>query len=75
MYVFCSNSLYNRKSCTAFFVKKVVKWCNYYYVPTIFYEEKKLYEASPKEDYAACKKNVKAALDVVCSMWCLEEDR
>ena len=28
MYVFCSNSLYNRKSCTAFFVKKVVKWCN-----------------------------------------------
>ena len=47
----------------------------YYYVPTIFYEERKLYEASPKEDYAACKKNVKAALDVVCSMWCLEEDR
>ena len=38
---------------------------DYYYVPTIFYEGKKLYEAHPSEDYAACKKNVQAALDRV----------
>ena len=40
---------------------------NYYYVPTIFYGDKKLYEASPSEDYEACKMNVKTALDAVCS--------
>lgn len=38
---------------------------NYYYVPAIFFGDRKLYEASPSEDYAACKKNVKAALDAV----------
>ena len=36
---------------------------NYYYVPTIFYGKEKLYEAHPSEDYAACKKNIKTALD------------
>lgn len=41
---------------------------DYYYVPTLFAGEKKLYEASPSEDYAACKKNVKAALDAVCNI-------
>ena len=40
---------------------------NYYYVPTIFFGDRKLYEASPSEDYDACKKNVKAAFDVVCN--------
>ena len=38
---------------------------DYYYVPTIFAGKKKLYEASPSEDYAACKRNVQAALDAV----------
>lgn len=38
---------------------------DYYYVPTIFADGKKLYEAKPSEDYAACKANVKAALDAV----------
>ena len=36
---------------------------NYYYVPTIFYGDKKLYEASPSEDYVACKNNIRTALD------------
>lgn len=36
---------------------------DYYYVPTIFAGDKKLYEAHPSEDYEACKANVKAALD------------
>lgn len=38
---------------------------DYYYVPTIFYGKEKLYEAHPSEDYLACKKKVKAALDAV----------
>lgn len=38
---------------------------DYYYVPTIFDGDKKLYEAHPSEDYAACKKNMKAALDAL----------
>lgn len=37
---------------------------DYYYVPTIYDGQTKLYEASPAESYADCKKNVKAALDV-----------
>lgn len=36
---------------------------DYYYVPTIFAGDKKLYEAHPSEDYEACKANVKASLD------------
>lgn len=38
---------------------------SYYYVPSIFEGDQKLYEARPSEDYAACKMNVKAALDIV----------
>lgn len=38
---------------------------DYHYVPTIFAGREKLYEASPSEDYAACKANVKRALDAV----------
>ena len=38
---------------------------DYYYVPTVFYGKEKLYEAHPSEDYASCKKNLKAALDAV----------
>lgn len=37
---------------------------DYYYVPTIFYGEEKLYEAHPTEKYEDCKKNIKAALDI-----------
>lgn len=38
---------------------------DYYYVPTIYDGEEKLYEANPTESYADCKKNVRAALDAV----------
>lgn len=40
---------------------------DYYYVPTIFADKKKLYEAKPSESYVMCKENVKAALDFACS--------
>ncbi|MCH5281162.1 MAG: thioredoxin family protein [Lachnospiraceae bacterium] len=38
---------------------------DYYYVPSIFVDHKKLYEAHPSESYESCKANVKAALDAV----------
>lgn len=38
---------------------------DYYYVPTIFDGDKKLYEAHPGESYDECRKNLKAALDAV----------
>lgn len=38
---------------------------DYYYVPTIYAGDKKLYEAKPLESYASCKENVKASLDAV----------
>lgn len=38
---------------------------DYYYVPTIYSGERKLYEADPSENYAAIKMNIKAALDAV----------
>ena len=38
---------------------------DYYYVPTIYDGQTKLYEASPAESFADCKANVKAALDKV----------
>ncbi len=38
---------------------------DYYYVPTVFYEGTKLYEAHPSETYEDCKQNIKAALDRV----------
>ena len=40
---------------------------DYYYVPTIFLGDKKLYEAHPSEDYASCRERVKAALDAARS--------
>lgn len=40
---------------------------DYYYVPTIYAGDKKLYEARPSESYASCKENVKASLDAVLS--------
>ena len=38
---------------------------DYYYVPTIFYGEEKLYEAKPSEDYESVKSHIRAALDKV----------
>lgn len=38
---------------------------DYYYVPTVYYEGEKLYEADPSEDYEAIKAKIKAALDTV----------
>lgn len=38
---------------------------DYYYVPSIFTGDKKLYEADPSEDYASIKENIRAALDAV----------
>lgn len=41
---------------------------DYYYVPTVFVGNHKLYEADPSENYRDCKKNMKAALDTVLEM-------
>lgn len=38
---------------------------DYYYVPTMYVEGRKLYEAKPSESYEMCKENVKAVLDAV----------
>ena len=37
----------------------------YYYVPTIFYGDEKLYEAHPSESYSDVKENIRVALDKV----------
>ena len=37
----------------------------YYYVPTIFYGDAKLYEAHPSESYSDVKEHIRAALDKV----------
>lgn len=44
---------------------KIAEQYDYYYVPTIFYGNEKLYEAHPLEKYKDCKANVKEALDAV----------
>ena len=44
---------------------EIVKGHEYYYVPTIYAGERKLYEAHPGESYDECKAKVKAALDAV----------
>ena len=41
------------------------KQYDYYYVPSIFSGDKKLYEADPSEDYASIKENVREALEAV----------
>lgn len=38
---------------------------NYYYVPTIFAGDIKLYEADPSQDYASIKESIRTALDNV----------
>ena len=45
---------------------QIAEQYDYYYVPTCFYGDKKLYEAHPSESYADCKKNMQAALDAIC---------
>ena len=37
----------------------------YYYVPTIYYGEEKLYEAHPSEGYSDVKEHIRSALDKV----------
>jgi len=39
---------------------------DYYYVPTIYYESKKLYEAHPSESYEDIKEKIRTALEAVC---------
>ena len=38
---------------------------DYYYVPTVYYGDEKLYEAHPSEGYEDIRKNIRAALDRV----------
>ena len=38
---------------------------DYWYVPTFFYGEKKLYEAQPGQDYDTIKENIKNAFTFV----------
>lgn len=38
---------------------------DYYYVPTVFCDGKKLYEAHPGESYEDCRQNLQAALETV----------
>lgn len=38
---------------------------DYYYVPTVYYEGRKLYEASPAQNYASIKESLRAALEEV----------
>ena len=40
---------------------------DYYYVPTIFFNGKKLYEAKPGHSYSTIKKHIQAAFDTVIS--------
>ena len=42
---------------------EMVKGRDYYYVPTIFFGEKKLYEAQPGQDYQTIKSNVRRAFE------------
>ena len=41
------------------------RYTDYYYVPTIYAGEQKLYEAHPGDDYEKIKAEVKQALDAV----------
>ena len=38
---------------------------DYYYGPTVFYDGRKLYEASPSQDFAAIKESLRTALETV----------
>lgn len=45
----------------------VVSKYDFYYNPSIFIDEKKVYEAHPGESYTECKAQLKAALDQALS--------
>ena len=49
--------------------KETAEQYDYYYVPSVFAGEKKLYEAHPSEDYDAIRKKLDAALAA-----CLKEN-
>ena len=38
---------------------------DYYYVPSLFFREEKLYEAKPSHDYGTIKEKLRAALEYV----------
>ena len=38
---------------------------DYYYVPTVFYGDEKLYEASPAHSYEDIRENIRRAFDTV----------
>ena len=40
---------------------------NYYYVPAMFIDNDKLYEAQPGENYETCRQNIKRVLDSALS--------
>ena len=37
---------------------------NYYYVPTVYVGNDKIYEANPADDYSAIKSNIRKALEL-----------
>ena len=41
---------------------------DYYYVPTIFYGDEKLYEAKPTHSYSRIKRSIRDAFDQVLSV-------
>lgn len=41
-----------------------LKKFNYYYVPTVYVGDDKIYEASPSDDYSAIKSNIRKALEI-----------
>ena len=44
---------------------EMLKGRDYYYVPTIFYGDTKLYEAKPGQDYETIKSNVRRSFETV----------
>lgn len=38
---------------------------DYYYVPTVYFNGRKLYEASPSQNYASIKESLRSVLDTV----------
>jgi glutaredoxin len=42
---------------------RIVAQHDYYYAPTMFIEDRKLYEAHPGESYAECKAQIRKVLD------------
>ncbi len=44
---------------------EMLKGRDYYYVPTIFYGDQKLYEAKPGQDYETIKENIHRSFETV----------